>query len=279
VEIAESQIVKHSGRADRFLGIDKGLPISVGNGVNSREQPESLIDETESSFDLKRVIIRRLVLLVRGREEVRTRLRTTQIEIYGHPILSPSTHSGSGTVRDDSVSVLITSNRHEVLPGQAEVRQDDRQVDARCGEQYGLQLAWLLAAIGGRIPEIDSFRDRLGLCERLLLLALIARPCNESGNEDDARRACKRPGQLPSRRLTFLAQRQKAVHAVGTSRRMIDARVRQSDAFGPPGESAKECLIRTWPGGSRLPGEYPSLVLLHNPFVDSVLGTGGTAPA
>ena len=33
---------------------------------------------------------------------------------------------------------------------------------ARSREQYSLQLAWLLAAISGRIPEIDSFRDRAG---------------------------------------------------------------------------------------------------------------------
>lgn len=42
----------------------------------------------ELSFDLKRIVVRSLVLLVSCREEVRAGLRTTQIEIDGDPFLT-----------------------------------------------------------------------------------------------------------------------------------------------------------------------------------------------
>ena len=194
--------------------------------INCCQQAESLIDDTESLFDLKRIVIRSLILLVCGRKEVCTCLYASQVEINGYLLLGSAGDGCSGPFSDDAISVLITSDCYKVLAGQAEARQDDRQVYARSREQYSLQLAWLLAAIGGRIPEIDSFRDRLGLCERLLLLALITRPCNESDNEDDARSACKCPGQLPSRRLALLPERQQVVHAVGARCRVIDPRIR-----------------------------------------------------
>ena len=71
---------------------------------------------------------------MRGREEVRTSLRAPQIEINRDALLSPAGGSGSRTLRDHSVSVLVASDPHEVLAGEAETRQDDRQVNARGGQ-------------------------------------------------------------------------------------------------------------------------------------------------
>ena len=153
-------------------------------------------------------------------------------------------------------------------------------MDARSREQYSLQLAWLLAAIGGRIPEIDSFRDRLGLCECLLLLALITRPCNESDNEDDARSARKCPGQLPS--LTCGAPAGAPAGGScswGTLPRDRSADLIDAIALRSPGKRLEEGLIRTWPGGSGFPGEYPSLMLLCNPGLKAVLHAGRPVPA
>lgn len=53
---------------------------------------------------------------------------------------------------------------------------------------------------------------------------------------------------------------------------MIDSRIQQIDAIRPLGERPEECLIGTQPRGSRLPGEYPSLMLLLNLFFKTVFG-------
>ena len=233
---------------------------------------------TAKSSDLKRVIIRCLVLLVRGREEVRTSLRAPQIEINRDALLSPAGGGGSRTLRDHSVSVLVASDPHEVLAGEAEARQDDRQVHARGWQFDRLQLAWLFAAVRGRTPKIDLFRDRRRLREHPLS-AFISRPCNQAGDKDNARGTRQCPSHLPPLRSVLLPERQQLLHAVGTCCRVVDARIGQRNALGLARKIPQEPLTWTRSGGSRFAGEYSSLMLLGNPGLKAVLRAGRPAPA
>lgn len=123
-----------------------------GSTVNCWLQFESLVDDAESLFDLKRGVVRWLVLLVRRREKVRACICAKQVEIDCDPFLSSVGSSGGSPFRDNSVAILIASDRCEVLAGRAELQKDDCQVDARCGQVDGLQLPQSLAAICGRVP-------------------------------------------------------------------------------------------------------------------------------
>ena len=163
---------------------------------------------TGKSFDLQRIVIRCLVLLVCSREKVCAWLRTAQIEIDGNLLLSPVSGSRSRTFRDHSISVLVASDPHEVLAGEAETRQDDRQVDARCREQYRLQLPWLLAAIGGRVPEIDSLGDGLRLARALLFSALVSRQREQSWRRGRCTPRLQVPRPASVSRLALLPEHQ-----------------------------------------------------------------------
>jgi hypothetical protein len=73
-------------------------------------QAESLIDDTESLFDLKRIVVRSLILLVCGRKEVCTCLYAAQVEINGYLLLGSAGDGCSGPFPDDAISALITSD-------------------------------------------------------------------------------------------------------------------------------------------------------------------------
>ena len=81
-----------------------------GPWLNCCKQAESLIDDTESLFDLKRIVVRSLILLVCGRKEVCTCLYALQVEINGYLLLGSAGDGCSGPFSDDAISVLITSD-------------------------------------------------------------------------------------------------------------------------------------------------------------------------
>jgi hypothetical protein len=51
----ECRINDHSGRADRFLGVGKGVPIFMDNIVNFREQDSVRFQPLPARFDTRRL--------------------------------------------------------------------------------------------------------------------------------------------------------------------------------------------------------------------------------
>jgi len=105
VSIGSSLAMRGDRSSNRQVSIYLG-----GLSVNGWLQGESLIDNTESLFDLKRIVVRSLILLVCGRKEVCTCLYAAQVEINGYLLLGSAGDRCSGPFSDDAISVLITSD-------------------------------------------------------------------------------------------------------------------------------------------------------------------------
>lgn len=112
--------------ADQSRSVDEGSSASSTAGNAPMDQ---FVERWNPSLDLKRIVVRGLVLFMCGGEEILPSVSFAQIDARRDQFVLPSCSSQCKTLSDHAVPVLIAGDRDQILTRSAMPRQYDREID------------------------------------------------------------------------------------------------------------------------------------------------------